>query len=299
MGRKQYGKRLRLSKKEVEVVEKYRAGKIVTTEPFKTHNEQPKILLLDIETAPLSAFLWRLKTDYVNPSMLQNSNWWILSWSAKWLFERDMMNDVVTSEEALNEDDERVSASLWKLVNEADIIITHNGKSFDHKMLNMRWVMHGFMPPAPFRIIDTYQVARSNFLFPSYKLDYIAKELGFGGKVKHEGFGMWKKCLLGEEEALTNMVKYNDGDVFILEDVYLIFRPWIKNHPNIGVYTESEAPICSACGSPHLTREGEYRTNVSVFKNFRCDGCGSPYNRQRKNILPKEIRSKLVSGIPG
>lgn len=297
--RKKYGARLRLSPNEVEVVEKFREGKVSIKEPLKIHSGTPRILLLDIETAPLSAFLWRLKTDYINTNMLQNSNWWMLSWSAKWLFDSEMMHDVVTPEEAIEEDDERVSLSLWQLVNEADMIITHNGKNFDHKMMNMRWMMNGFMPPSHFKVIDTYQIARSNFLFPSYKLDFIARELGIGSKVKHEGFGMWKKCLMGNVEALENMVKYNDGDVFILEDVYLIFRPWIKNHPNIGVYMESDIPVCSACGSGNLTREGEYRTNISVFKNFRCDDCGSPYNRQRQTELPKEIRKKLLSGIPG
>jgi DNA polymerase elongation subunit (family B) len=296
---KLYGKRIRLSPREVEVVEKFREGNVQLKIPLKIHAKLPKVLLLDIETAPLSAFLWRLKTDYVSPAMLQNSNWWMLSWSAKWLFDSEMMNDVVTPNESIEEDDKRIAASLWKLVNEADIIISHNGKNFDHKMLNMRWMMHDFMPPSPYRIIDTYQVARSNFLFPSYGLDFIAQQLGVGAKVKHEGFGMWKKCLMGEEEALKNMVEYNDMDVFILEDVYLVFRPWIKNHPSMGVYMESETPVCSGCGSVHLEECGSYKTNVSNFKNFRCQECGSPHNRQRTSAIPLSIRKKLLTGIPG
>lgn len=294
-----YGRRIRLSPSEVELIETKRTGKPTPKETLKTSSNLPKILLLDIETAPLSAFLWRLKTDYVSPAMLQNSNWWMLSWSAKWLFDSEMINDVVTPKEAIEEDDFRVAATLWDLVNEADIVISHNGKNFDHKMLNMRWMMHGIDPPTPFKIIDTYQVARSNFLFPSYKLDFIARELRVGKKVGHSGISMWKQCLIGDAEALKNMVKYNDGDVFILEDIYLIFRPWIKNHPNIGVYSEKEVPICSACGSVNLTPAGTYKTNISVFNNFRCEDCGSPYNRQRKSKLPLEIRKKLVTGIPG
>jgi hypothetical protein len=296
---KVYGERLRLSPSEVEVVKKYRQGNVELKQPLKTQENLPKILLLDIETAPLSAFLWRLKTEYVSPSMLQNSNWWMLSWSAKWLFDSEMLNDVVTPKEALAEDDERISLSLWKLVDQADMIISHNGKNFDHKMMNMRWMMHGFSPPTPFKIIDTYQVAKGNFLFPSYKLDFIARELGVGKKVAHEGAAMWKKSTMGDPEALKNMVKYNDGDVFILEDIYLIFRPWIKNHPNIGVYTEKEVPVCSACGSSNLIEAGTYKTNISVFKNFRCTDCGSPHNRQRKSKLPLGVRKALVTGIPG
>lgn len=77
----------------------------------------PKILVFDIETAPLLAFIWQLKTDYVGPGMLEKPNWWMISWSAKWLFEDEMLNDVVTSEEARLEDDSRILKSIWELVN--------------------------------------------------------------------------------------------------------------------------------------------------------------------------------------
>ena len=79
----------------------------------------------------------------------ERSNYVMLSWSAKWQFEDEIMNDVVTPEEALNEDDERIAKSIWKLIDEADIVISHNGKNFDHKMLNMRWLINGIVPPTP------------------------------------------------------------------------------------------------------------------------------------------------------
>jgi DNA polymerase elongation subunit (family B) len=294
-----YGKRLRLTPKEVEVIREYREGNVKLQKPLKIHEKLPKVLLLDIETAPLEALLWRLKTDYVPASMLTRDNWYMLSWSAKWLLEDKMMNDVATPKEAIEEDDERISLSLWNLVDEADIVISHNGKNFDHKMLNMRWMINGFSPPSPYRIIDTYQVARANFTLPSFSLNFIAHILGLGEKLKHEGVGMWKKAMMGDEKALKHMLDYNDRDVWVLEDVYLVFRPWIKNHPSMGVYLETETPVCSACGSPNLEEAGFYRTNVSKFKNFRCKECGSPHNRQRVSALPLDIRKKLLTGIPG
>jgi len=271
------------------------------TNLFKPKSENlkfPKVLVFDIETAPLMAFVWRLKTRYVNPDMLEKSNWWVISWSAKWLFEDSVMSDVVTNEEAVNEDDSRVIHSIWNLINEADIVISHNGINFDHKLLNMRWLLHDMQPPAHYRVIDTYRSCRGLFDFPSYKLDFITKQLGIASKMEHEGFNMWRKSLLGDTEALANMSKYNDQDVKSLEELYLAIRPWIRNHPNLGVFMESEVPVCRVCGSKNLRHmEGhDYTTNLSKYETLRCE-CGA-INKRRSSKLPLEVRKVIVSGMP-
>lgn len=270
---------------------------------FNPHAEEqpfPKILVFDIETAPLLASIWRLKTKYVNPAMLEgSSNWWVISWSAKWLFDPTLMHDIVTPEEAESEDDYRVVKSIWQLIDQADIVISHNGINFDHKILNQRWLIHGLQPPSTYRAVDTLRSCRGLFNFPSYTLGYIAKILGIPGKTEHEGFNMWRKSLKGETEALKNMLEYNDQDIKVLEDLYLIIRPWIKNHPNIGVFVESETPVCRICGGDKLHHlEGkEYTTNLSKFDTMRCDSCGA-VNKHRTTKLSKEVRRALFSGFP-
>jgi len=258
----------------------------------------PKILIFDIETTPLLASIWRLKTDYVQPNMLEVNNWYLLSWSAKWLMDNEMMHDALTPEEIANEDDYRVSQSIWELIDKADIVISHNGINFDHKLLNMRWLLHGLPPPGFYRVIDTYRSAKTLFNFPSHKLDFIAKQLGLGGKLDHEGFEMWRKSTNGDQGALDKMVQYNDQDVRILEDVYLIIRPWIKNHPNLGVFIESETPVCRVCGSTemYLLPGQDYTTNLSKYETLRCT-CGA-LNKRRTQKLSKEIRKSLMSGFP-
>ena len=52
----------------------------------------------------------------------------MLSWSAKWLNNPNMMSDVLTPEEALREDDLRITKSMWHLFNEADIIIAQRSE---------------------------------------------------------------------------------------------------------------------------------------------------------------------------
>jgi DNA polymerase elongation subunit (family B) len=289
---KEYGKRIRLSPSEVGMVLNYRGGG-----KYKPMSEIPKILVFDIETAFLTSALWGLRTNYVDPSMLlESKNYWMLSWSAKWLFSPEILNDVCTGEEAMAENDRRISASLWKLMDEADIVISHNGKNFDHKRANARWLIHGFNPPSPYKIIDTLAICRKMFSFPSYKLDYLAEVLGIGNKMPNGKIDRWKKCMLGDEESLSAMSEYNDHDVKILEDLYLILRPWIPNHPNLGLFIESDNRVCATCGGEHLNYYGDYITNVSRFESFQCVNCGA-ISRQRQSVIPKRIRKAMLSPV--
>ena len=73
---------------------------------------------------------------------------------------------------------------IHKLVDEADAIITYNGKRFDMPILNKEFLLLGFDLPSPYKDIDLLNTARQNFKFASNKLDYISQELGIGMKQK-------------------------------------------------------------------------------------------------------------------
>ena len=52
----------------------------------------PKILLFDIETAPMQVFSWTLfKPRLSHDNIIKD--WFVISWSAKWLFEAEIMGD--------------------------------------------------------------------------------------------------------------------------------------------------------------------------------------------------------------
>ena len=53
--------------------------------------------------------------------------------------------------------------------------------------------------------------------FPSHKLNYLSSELGFGSKLPHEGFEMWKGCMRDEKKWWEIMRKYNRQDVILLD----------------------------------------------------------------------------------
>ncbi len=245
----------------------------------------PKILLFDIETAPLKAYIWRLwKQDTHLDQII--SDWFCIAWSAKWLYSTTVMGEVLTPEEVKHENDSRIMKALWELINEADIVVSHNGNKFDIPRINSRFIINGLEPTKPFFSVDTCQVAKKQFGFSSNKLDALATYFNLEHKLDTD-FNLWKECLNGSKEALQYMLHYNKKDVLILEEVYLKLRPWIKNHPNLG-NLQGDSMVCSICGSNdiHVIPDKYYFTQVGKYPIYRCKKCGA-ITRGRKSIGDK------------
>ena len=251
----------------------------------------PKILLFDIETVPLKAYVWSRwnQNIYLEQTI---SEWYCLSWSAKWLDEPEIISDVLTSDEVLVEDDRRIMLSLWKVLDSADIVIGHNCDKFDIPKVNSRFLIHGFPPTRPYQQIDTQKIVKQQFGFSSNKLDALAGYFNIEHKLE-TSFKLWKSCVEGNTEALKYMEKYNRKDVLVLEEVYLHIRSWIKNHPNVNLYKTMDSFKCPTCGGEHLVKEGYYYTANNKYKLYRCD-CGA-LSRQRTSILTKEERFNILN----
>lgn len=257
-------------------------------------NKIPKILLIDIETAPMICTVWGLYKQRIHH---QNKlyDWFILSWSAKWLNDSKILSDVVTSSEAINKDDKRIMESMWDLLEESNVVLAHNGDRFDVRKINYRFLINGMKPTTPYQTIDTLKVAKRHFASSAYNLDYLCNELGLRVKIDTD-YKLWKDCLEGNSTALKEMERYNKQDVLALEDLYMILRPWIRSHPNIGLYTELDVPVCSNCGSEDLIWKGYYYTPAGRFRSGRCNNCGAIF-RSRYSDLTKEERKNLLISV--
>ncbi|MGJ7024901.1 ribonuclease H-like domain-containing protein [Petrimonas sulfuriphila] len=289
------GYRVRLNPKESKLLFKYREQNGHIHELMASHEKQPRILIFDIETAPQRAYVWgRWKQNIASSQVI--SDWYCLSWSAKWLGNSNIMSDVLMPDEAVFEKDGRIVKSLWNLFDQADIVIAHNAERFDVPKMNTRYILNGLIPPTPYRVIDTLKVARKEFEFSSNRLDDLAGYFGIDHK-NATSFELWDKCVRGDQEALDYMEEYNIKDVDILEQIYIKLRPWIKGHPNLSLYLEHEEETCPYCGSTNLADTGTYSyTNVSKFSNVRCMDC-SGIARRRTSDYPKEKRKQLVTSI--
>jgi len=254
-----------------------------------------KILLFDVETAPIIAYVWGLWENNVALNQVK-SDWHLLSWSAKWLDSKEVM--YMDQRNAKNiEDDSKILKGIWNLLNDADIVITQNGKQFDQKKLNARFILNGFKPPSSFKHIDTLQLAKKHFGFTSNKLAYMSDKLCVKYKKlkteQFQGFDLWKECLAGNIKAWKEMEMYNKYDVLALEELYKKLIPW-DNSINFNVYDKSTDLRCT-CGSKQFKRNGHSYTSVGKFQRYYCLKCGSEV-RDRENLLAKDKRKSLKQG---
>ena len=107
-----------------------------------------KILVFDIETYPFLAYTFNKWKTNINDDFIVH-DWGMLCWSAKWLFSDEVLSDKMTEEELNNLDDSRISRSIWELIDEADVVIAHNGVKFDIRKVNTKFLEYNIGRPSP------------------------------------------------------------------------------------------------------------------------------------------------------
>src|SRR5271157_1646302 len=236
-----------------------------------SETKAPRSLFLDIETFPNVSYVWG-KYDQNVIRYIQQSC--VCTFVAKWLNEKKIISKALpdyAEYAAGSYDDKAIVADLWKLFDEADIIIAHNGNQFDVKVVVGRFLVHGLRPPSPFKTVDTKLVAKEVARYNSNSLDDLCSLLGLGKKIRTD-FDLWEGCINGDPVCWKNMVKYNRMDVLLLEKLYLRLLPFAKTHPNLTFWTRGE---CPKCGGHNIQYRGLARCITRQYRRFVCTDCGS------------------------
>lgn len=226
-----------------------------------------RVIVLDIETSPNIGYTWGMHEQEVIEFL---EEWHLLCFAYKL-----HGVDGVTVHSRLKHKTERgLVKEAWRVLDQADIVVGHNVDAFDDKMLKAKFLEFNMPPPSPYRTVDTWKIARSQFRFNSNKLDHVAKKLKVGGKVKTGGFELWKRCMAGDPEAWALMEEYNANDVVITEKVYDKERAWYPSHPNVALY--DGRPGCPACGGTKVHKAGIKVMKKRTAQQYHCQepGCG-------------------------
>lgn len=246
--------------------------------------EKARILLLDIETAPAKVFTWSIWDVNIGLNQIIEDKY-VLMWAAKWLGKKEIFSDSVcnhtTPEKYSTVGEKKIAQSVWKLLDEADIVITHNGNSFDIKELNSVFLKHHLPPVSSFKSIDTKLESKKNFRFLSVKMEFLLKKLDIGAKLDNGGFELWKGCMRGETKAWLKMIRYCKGDVTGLERLYKEFRPFIKSHPNLALYS-GQGNCCPNCAKDTLQKKGFAYTVGGKYQRLVCTNCGKNVRDTKK-----------------
>jgi hypothetical protein len=187
-----------------------------------------------------------------------------------------------------NQCDKKLLKAFIKELNKADEAIAHNGDRFDIKWLRTRCLFHRLEMFPQYQTIDTLKHAKSQFNFNSNKLDYIAKYLGVGAKIKHEGIDMWKSIIFEkDQDALKRMVEYCDMDVIVLEKVFEELQPYTKPKVNYSVLRGGDKFGCPNCQSHDIRLRKTYTTPAGTIQHYMsCNSCNkSSYKINNKTFI--------------
>lgn len=260
-----------------------------------------RLLVLDIESAPIRAFVWSLFDNYrISDDCIEEPGY-CMCISARWYGEKDTMFRVVRRRSS---DKPSLGALKWihGLMTKADGIISYNGKKYDIPVLNREFLEARLKPPAPAQNIDLYaDVVRRKFRFASGKMGYVAKRLGIVKKLPSPGMALWIRCMMGDPKAWSAMERYNRRDVSVTDALYRKLLPWTPTHPNAGLVAfggrpkqdDPNRPVCPRCGGVKLNRVGSCRTKTAIYQKYQCYQCGY-WSRDRKSGLAKDQGKRVL-----
>lgn len=268
----------------VNLRNRYRLSKEQERTLLKMRESQYSIkrLFFDIETAPMIVYSWRVgwKLNIGTDNIIKD--WRIICISYKWEGE----DKVHTLDWGKDMCDKQLLTDFIKIANTADEMVAHNGDRFDIKKIRTRCIFHRIPMFPDYKTLDTLKKAKSGFNFNSNRLDYIAKFLGVGAKLEHEGFNMWVKCMQGDKEALKAMIKYCEMDIVVLEDVFLTMQNYIKHNTHAGVINNNLKYSCPCCGSENTTLVKNNVTAMGTIKRLmECDDCKYPYEISNSSYI--------------
>lgn len=234
---------------------------------------KPNILFIDIETLPNITYAYNL-FDYKKPNMIVKEKA-IITFAYKF---NSGPTQVVTNYDFPHDkfdpyDDRLMVEFINEILSKADYVVAHYGDKFDMRFIRGRAAIHG-LPATPIvATLDTYKLAKKYLHLNAYRLDYLGKLLGLGGKAD-SSWALWEGAAQGDLKAIKKMAYYNKRDVDLLADVFARILPHCPSTLNQKLFSREEH-ICPTCGSNHLQKRGTIVTKLTKRQRFACLKCGA------------------------
>jgi len=233
----------------------------------KVKTKTAKVLIYDIETSPNIGWFWRAGyKQNIQPNQIVKERA-IICVSYKWQGEDEVYN--LTWDK--NQCDKFLIEQFVEVLNEADLIVAHNGDNFDLKWLKTRALFHRIPMLPNYKQFDTLKVAKSKLYLNSNRLDYISKFLGFEGKIQTTP-DLWNKVvMLNDRNAMKDMLDYCDEDVRQLENVYNELQYLDNPRVHAGVLNNEVKYSSPISGGYNLELIKTVTTNTGTIKRIMKD----------------------------
>lgn len=177
-----------------------------------------------------------------------------------------------------NMDDRALCEELYPIINSAHLIVGHNAKKFDLKILNQRFFKHGLMPTEKFVVEDTLLMLWKYFALQRNTLDYACDFIGLPSKTRLRHSDFVDGCYEGNMEDWDGLATYNQKDVFITRAFYAKISPWHHTHHNLNLIKRA-GQLCYVClangkeGKDYRKAEPRY-TKTFARQGYTCNNCG-------------------------
>ena len=289
---RQIADHLNISKSGVNDFYAKHVAKKIKMSPVRTNG--PRILFFDLETSAALVYCFGRHKQFISQDAVEIEGGKILCAGYRWGHETESKVIAYPADVSVGTD-YAICKELWDLFNEADAVVAHNAKNFDVKMLEVRCLVNGLPALPTVKVIDTLEIAKQKFRFPSNKLDSLGSYLELGRKVQHSGMDLWVRVQKGDGGALKEMIAYCKQDVDLLVEIYetLLSRGLLPGI-NFSVYYSDTTTRCKSCGSTHLEHTGRIvTTSAGLFEEIKCNSCGS-LQKLKQNKLSINKRRTLL-----
>ena len=257
-------------------------------------NKKPKVLIYDIETVPLQAWVWRCGETRINPGQLVDGHdrYDVICIAWTWLHSGEKG---ILGWDYKKQNSKKMIKDFTKIMDEADIIIGKNNKRFDDKHMNSMRLWHNLEGrPDLLEKVDDLESQMRRFLYlPSYGLDYLSKQLGFGGKTKM-CFADWinivEKNGVDGQKAYDKMLKYCLKDVMDTKKLWKACEKHCKPKFNRSI-SSSHDFACATCGSKNTVKNGTRQLGTTKYQTYMCKDHGGYAGKHTITSKNKKLRS--------
>jgi uncharacterized protein YprB with RNaseH-like and TPR domain/DNA-directed RNA polymerase subunit RPC12/RpoP len=241
---------------------------------------KPKILYFDIETTNFKAtfgevlmmgYRWHGEEEYKIVKVTDYEGW-------------DELN--------IEDRDYYVLQDMHEIISEADVLVGHYSKRFDHRFIQSRCLYHKLpvIPNPPH--VDTWHIAKYQMAIGSNSMKNIAKFLKCDNQKDSLPIHIWRRANAYDEECIEMIAEYCLQDVRTQYSMTQRLMPLANAIPNMNLLVNSTKYLCSGCGSDNVQKRGFHFTKINKYQRFQCMNCGK-WSRGRNTLTDKEIKRHL------
>lgn len=235
-------------------------------------------LYWDIEMLPGVFYGWSM---YSEPFQ-QIENTTISMISYRWDGE-DEVHSIHLNEKQYNKNirnEKPIIKEFLKVVNQADVMVAHNGDKFDWKKFNFKVAKYNLKPVKKPILVDTLKMVKQEMSADSHRLGDLCREFNLPVKIPLNGG--FTAAFRGYGKYLE-LVNYNRQDIICLEMLYNYIKPHCRPKYDVSKL-DNKNRACSSCGSCDIIKYGKYilATGKQVSR-YRCKTCKSTKTRDSAN----------------